>query len=171
MRIPSSAIAAAVLAATGLAACAESKQDLQPSSTEHLLMTLQAAGVQVYQCRLARDNPSQHEWAFVAPEADLYNGSGQRVGRHYAGPTWEALDGSRVVGTVKGRLPAKSPDSIPWLLLSARPETPAGAFTKVTSIQRLDTVGGGVPRETCGAANAGASARVPYSAQYVLYSR
>jgi hypothetical protein len=147
-----------------LAGCAESRQPLQPTASERVQMTLQAAGVQVYTCR-------NGAWEFVAPEADLYNGIGQRVGRHSAGPTWEAMDGSRITGTVSARLPAKSADSIPWLLLAAKVAGPEGAFSKVTNVQRIDTIGGVAPKSGCDAAAAGTQVRVPYAAQYVFFTR
>ena len=37
-------------------------------------------------------------WAFVAPRANLYNDHGKLIITHFAGPTWQAKDGSRVVG-------------------------------------------------------------------------
>ena len=49
------------------------------------------------------------EWVFVAPEARLVDANGMLVGHHYAGPTWEAGDGSKVVGTVKAKV--DSPDA------------------------------------------------------------
>lgn len=154
-----------------LGACAQSNRGIQPRDGERVETALQAAGVQIYSCRASDDSPPRYEWRFVGPEADLYNGSGQRVGRHYGGPTWEAMDGSRVTGIVIGRAPARSEDSIPWLLLAARPVNPSGAFGRTTFIQRVDTVGGAVPREPCGSANVGSTARVPYAAQYVFFTR
>ena len=159
------------MATLALAACAESRQNLQPSAAERVAFKLQAAGAQVYQCRQVRDNPSQHEWAFVGPEADLFDATGQRAGRHYGGPTWEALDGSKVMATVTGKAPAKSADSIPWLLLTARPVAMQGAVGHVSSIQRVDTIGGIPPAQGCSTQNTGETVRVPYAAQYVFFTR
>jgi len=169
MNLKQSIIVAAAALAVG--ACAESRHNLQPSSAEKVALTLHAAGVQVYQCRQTRDNPVQHEWGFVGPEANLYDGAGQRAGRHYGGPTWEAADGSKVMATVVGKVPAKSEDSIPWLLLAARPVSMQGTFGHVTSIQRLETVGGAAPTQSCSGQNAGETVRVPYAAQYVFFTR
>jgi hypothetical protein len=155
---------ASIALSLALQGCAESRQALQPRGDERVAVVLQAAGVQVYECRGGA-------WAFVAPEADLYDGTGRRVGRHFAGPTWESTDGSAVVGGVVARAPAASPDSIPWLLLSAKPRQTVGAFAKVTSIQRVDTVGGAPPSGGCDAANGGSQLRVPYAAQYVFFTR
>src|SRR4051812_2529569 len=162
---------AVALVSLALGACAESRHNLQPNPAERVALTLQAAGVQVYQCRQLRDNPPQHEWGFVGPEADLCDALGQRAGRHYGGPTWEALDGSKVMGQVVGRVPAKSADSIPLLLLAARPGSMQGTLGHVTSIQRLETIGGGAPSQPCSPQNAGETVRVPYAAQYVFFTR
>lgn len=144
---------------------------LQPAG-ETVSFTLGAIGVQVYDCRAKAGAPGQHEWAFVAPEADLFDSSGKRAGRHYAGPHWEAADGSKVLATVRQRADAPRPDTIPWLLLSARPaDGPRGVFSPVTSIQRLNTVGGGAPRSGCTQATAGTQARVYYTADYVFFTR
>lgn len=156
MNNTSTLLAAAALAVTGCAA-------LPPAA-----LTLHAAGVQVYECRSA-DASARPDWAFVAPEADLYDAGGQRVGRHFAGPTWEAADGSRVTATVTARLPARSPDSIPELKLAARSDSAKGAFAGVTAIERVDTVGGAAPHEGCTAATTGTRVRVPYAARYVFF--
>lgn len=146
-------------------------QKLVPPDGEQVLATLAAVGVQVYECRAVKDSSRQYEWAFVAPEADLFDRGGMKVGRHYAGPHWEARDGSRVVGAVKEKVQARAGDAVPWLLLAARSAGPEGAFSKVTSIQRVRTLGGNAPQDGCSQATQGASARVPYSADYVLFSR
>jgi hypothetical protein len=144
---------------------------LQPAANERVLMTVPAVGVQVYECRAAKDKAGEYEWAFVAPEADLFDRAGTKIGRHYAGPHWEANDGSRVAGTVSARAAAPSADAIPWLLLAAKSAGPDGSFSRVTSIQRINTVGGNAPKSGCTQATAGAPARVPYSADYVLFVR
>ena len=144
---------------------------LQPASTERVLATVPAVGVQIYECRAVKDKAGQFEWAFVAPEADLFDRTGAKIGRHYAGPHWESADGSRIAASVTERAPAASADAIPWLLLAARTAGPDGAFSKVSSIQRVNTLGGNAPKTGCAQASAGASARVPYSADYVFFVR
>jgi hypothetical protein len=141
---------------------------LRPGANEKLALVVPARGVQVYECRLKAD-ASGYEWVLVAPEADLYDERGRRIGRHYVGPHWEAEDGSRIAGTVKARADAPAAGAIPWLLLQARSEGGAGAFSRVSSVQRIHTVGGVAPTAGCSAARAGASARVPYTADYVLF--
>src|SRR5882672_10629466 len=114
---------------------------LRPSANESLAMIVPAKGVQIYECRARTDQAGAFAWAFVAPEADLFDARGNKTGRHYAGPHWEATDGSKILGTVKERADAPVADAIPWLLLSARSVGSEGSFSKVTSIQRVNTVG------------------------------
>jgi len=63
-------------------------------------MIVAARGVQIYECRVRKDAGAGYEWAFVAPEAELFDAKGNAIGRHGAGPTWQATDGSRIVGTL-----------------------------------------------------------------------
>jgi hypothetical protein len=37
-------------------------------------------------------------WTLLAPEAFLFDRAGRKIGSHYAGPTWETFDGSKVGG-------------------------------------------------------------------------
>ena len=73
---------------------------LKPGAGESLAMIVPAKGVQIYECRAGKDGG--YEWAFVAPEADLFDTRGNRIGRHYAGPHWEAADGSKILGELEG---------------------------------------------------------------------
>jgi Protein of unknown function (DUF3455) len=154
------AIALPILIA-GCASTVPVPANLKPLAQEKLALVVPAKGVQIYECREAK-------WAFVAPEAELFDRAGKKIGRHYAGPHWEAADGSRIVGAVKERADAPVTGAIPWLLLSAKPAGKEGAFSKVTSIQRVATVGGVAPAGTC--APAGARARVGYTADYYFFT-
>lgn len=152
------------------AACSQTPEigdALQPGAAESLAMVVPAKGVQIYECRAAQDT---YAWAFVAPEADLYDTRGRVIGRHGAGPYWQALDGSRVTGTVKAKLDAPAAGSIPWLLLGTRSTGPDGAFSDVTSIQRVNTAGGVAPSAPCTRDTAGAKARVHYIADYRFFT-
>lgn len=141
---------------------------LRPSASEALQRTLSATGFQIYECRVAVASASGPEWAFVAPEATLADAQGTVVGHHYAGPTWEALDGSKVVGVVKSKVDV--PGAIPWLLLTTHSTGKPGLFANVISVQRVATVGGAMPATGCGTATLGRVARVPYTAQYTQYA-
>lgn len=144
---------------------------LKPGANESLAMIVAAKGVQIYECRASKDQEGQFEWAFVAPEADLFDTRGKKNGTHCAGPQWEALDGSKISGTVKERADAPVAGAIPWLLLSARSVgRPDGAFSKFTSIQRVNTVGGVAPQSSCGQANLGTRVRVDYTADYYFFT-
>lgn len=157
----------AAFAISALAACSTTPmvavpENLKPAENESLAVIAAAKGVQIYECRAGA-------WAFVAPDAELFDASGKKIGRHYAGPSWEAADGSKVLGTVKARADAPAPNAIPWLLLGAKSIGPEGTFSKVTSVQRIATAGGVAPAGGC--AEAGARARVAYTADYYFYSR
>ena len=128
-----------------------------------------ARGVQIYECR-ALPNAAGATWAFVAPEAELLDARGAVTGKHYAGPHWEAADGSKIVGAVKARADAPQASAIPWLLLSAKSVGGPGRFADVTSVQRIHTVGGLAPAKICDPSTLGAIERVPYTADYLLFS-
>ena len=145
-------------------------EKLIPGPNESLAMIVPAKGVQIYECRARRDHAAEYEWAFVAPEADLLDARGNRIGRHYAGPHWESIDGSKIVGTVKERADAPVANAIPWLLLAAKSVGPEGSFSKVTSIQRVNTVGGVAPKAGCSQAAAGTPARIDYTADYYFFT-
>jgi hypothetical protein len=135
---------------------------LAPAADEQHLLTVAAHGVQIYECRAAG-------WTFVAPDAVLIGHHGKPIGRHGAGPYWQASDGSRVTGSVKSRVDAPTAGAVPWLLLGARSDGTPGLFAGVTSIQRVNTEGGLAPTVACNAACIGTVARVPYRADYHLY--
>lgn len=161
-----------------LAACAMSYAGTLPAvpdsiavpATQPLLLGTRASGVQIYDCRPGKDDPYRFEWVFRAPEADLFDAAGTRVGKHYAGPTWEADDGSKVVGETKAHDDGPDINAIPWLLLRAKSTSGAGVLARTASVQRLQTVGGKPPAGGCSEARAGAEARVPYSAMYYFYA-
>lgn len=131
-----------------------------------LLQVVPAKGEQIYECRQSKDG--SYDWAFVAPEAVLFDHAGKKIGRHYAGPVWEAADGSKVLGAVKQKADAPSADAIPWLLLGTKSVGPQGAFSRVTSIQRVSTTGGVAPRGGCPLA--GYRIGIPYTADYYFFT-
>jgi len=145
--------------------------ELKPGANETLAMIASAKGVQIYECRAGKDGTGNYEWAFVAPEADLFDAGGNRIGRHNAGPRWESMDGSRILGAVKEHADAPAADAIPWLLLSAKSVGAEGALSKVTSVQRVSTAGGVAPKAGCSQAAAGTSVRVRYTADYYFFTR
>jgi hypothetical protein len=131
--------------------------------------TYAAIGVQIYECKVADGKAA---WAFVAPEADLFDSNGKRVGKHYAGPHWESDDGSKIVGALKSRADSPRPGAIPHLLLTTKAaDAKPGVLAGITSIQRLNTLGGVAPPTPCTAQDAGKQARVYYSADYRFLSK
>ena len=151
-------------------AVAKVPEKLTPGANESLAMIVAAKGVQIYECRARKDQVGGYEWTFVAPEADLFDARGNKVGRHYAGPHWESTDGSKILGTVKAPADAPVGDAIPWLLLTAKSVGSEGSFSKVTSIQRVNTVGGVAPKAGCSQAAAGTPARINYTADYYFFT-
>ena len=143
---------------------------LKPGASESLAMIVPAKGVQIYECRARKDQVGEYEWAFVAPEADLFDARGNRIGRHYAGPHWESTDGSKILGAVKERADAPAADAIPWLLLATKSVGSEGSFSKVTGIQRVNTVGGVAPKAGCSQAAVGTRARTNYTADYYFFT-
>ena len=143
--------------------------NLRVPSTQTLSLETRATGVQIYDCKPSRDDPGHFEWVFRAPEADLFDAAGKRIGKHYAGPTWESNDGSKVVGEVKARDDGPDVNAIPWLLLKAKSTSGVGVLGQTVSVQRVRTVGGKAPVGGCSQAQAGKEARAPYSATYYFY--
>src|SRR5262245_21273887 len=146
-------------------------QKLKLGAEESLAMIVPAKGVQIYECRASQVQGVGYEWAFVAPEADLFDTSGMKIGRHYAGPSWEAIDGSKIVGSVQQSAAAPDDGAIAWLLLGAKSVGPAGTFSKVSSVRRVHTAGGVAPIDGCSATAAGMRARVPYTADYYFFTK
>jgi hypothetical protein len=127
---------------------------------------LRGKGVQIYTCAPASDG---FAWKFKAPEATLLDPLGQEVGRHFAGPTWQAKDGSSVVGTVEVASSGEA-GAIPWLVLRAKSHSGQGEFDAVKFIVRSRTVGGVAPTGGCDKDHPGAEARTDYTAIYTFFS-
>ena len=142
----------------GLAGCQTVPSGLEVQGPEILRVT--ATGDQIYVWREA-----QKMWMFKAPEA-RFSGAGV-TGRHYAGPTWEADDGSLVLAHKVNEKPSPDANSIPWLLLKAVDHLGRGILSQVTFIQRLNTKGGVAP--TAPGTKDGQEARVHYTAVYIFY--
>jgi hypothetical protein len=143
--------------------------NLRVPEAQVLTQRLHAIGVQIYVCQPAKNDATRFEWSFKAPEATLSTQGGKKIGKHYGGPSWEADDGSKVVGEVVARA-APDPSAIPWLLLSAKSTSGKGVFGNVTSIQRLNTMGGNADSGGCTQAQLGQELRAAYSADYLFYS-
>jgi hypothetical protein len=132
---------------------------------ETTVATWHAEGAQVYECRATADG--KLAWAFREPIATLIS-DGKTIGRHYAGPNWEHMDGSAVVAKVAGNAPAPSAKDIPWLKLEVTASRGSGALSGVTTVQRINTVGG---RHDGACDKAGTFFNAPYAADYVFVKK
>jgi Protein of unknown function (DUF3455) len=147
-------------------AAQEIPQQLEPPATERVLLEVHAKGDQVYTCR---SDAAQFTWVLKAPDAQLFDKSGKPFGKHFAGPSWEANDGSRVTGKATASSPSPDANSIPWLLVNVLSHDGSGVLSRVTTIERLNTKGGRAPASGCDAAHVRQDVRVPYSADYRFY--
>src|SRR5712671_7157964 len=133
------------------------------------IVTLRAEGAQIYQCKPDSDgkSPSQKSaltWQFREPIATLMV-DGKSVGRHYAGPNWDHIDGSGAKGKAAASSPGATPNDIPWLRLDVTDHRGNGILSSATTVQRINTKGG-VVQGSC--ESAGTYLSVPYSADYVF---
>ena len=148
-------------------AAQEVPQQLQPPANEKLLFKVHAKGDQVYTCK---GDAAQFTWTLKAPDAQLFDKDGKPFGKHFAGPSWEASDGSRVTGKAVANAPSPDLESIPWLLVNIVSHDGNGVLSNATTIQRLNTKGGKAPASGCDASHAGQEVRVSYSADYLFYA-
>jgi FtsP/CotA-like multicopper oxidase with cupredoxin domain len=176
MRIVSTIASVTVAAVLGLSGCAAHRvrppavpAALRPPNDQIAFLEVHATGVQIYECASKPDASGAFAWIFQAPEAALIGRRGHTIGRHYAGPTWELRDGSRVAGEVVARDPGPDPTAIPWLLLKAKSASTSGRLSLTQSILRIHTVGGVAPSAPCTEALAHTLVRVPYTAKYYFY--
>jgi hypothetical protein len=132
-----------------------------------LLLRTSAQGVQIYKCQKADDG---YHWVFSAPDAALFDAMGQQVGTHFAGPTWQMQDGSKIVGEVVAQAPAPEPHAIGWLLLRVKSHDGNGVLSGVELVRRIDTLGGTAPAAGCDADHASAEVRMRYMANYLFYA-
>ena len=127
-----------------------------------------AEGVQKYKAQPKAGNPAELEWVFLAPEADLYDASGKKVGTHGAGPYWQLSPADSLFGQAFSparNFASSDASSIDWLLLMAKPgKNPTGRFADVAYIQRIATRGGKAPQKA--PQSAAETVAVPYSAVY-----
>jgi hypothetical protein len=126
---------------------------------------LHAEGAQVYECKA--DPQGKLTWQIREPIATLLL-DGRTIGRHYAGPTWEHIDGSIVVGKVAATVFGATPNDIPWLRLEVVDRRGNGMLSGVTTVQRINTKGGSAQGQ-CD--SKGIYLSVPYSAEYVFLRR
>lgn len=166
--------------------------NLQVPEGNELFLTSQAVGTQNYVCL---PSGTGFAWTFFSPQATVFHKvkwSGGDVSRqiitHFlsmnpdeggtARVTWQSSSDSSAVW---GRAMQTSNDpnivaagAIPWVLLQVvgAQKGPAGgdSMTYATFIQRLNTAGGVAPSSGCSqASNVGATALMPYTADYLFF--
>jgi hypothetical protein len=160
-------LAAASIFLAFSAAAQQVPQQIQPPAKEQLFLEVHAKGDQVYGCK---SDGAQFTWTLKAPDAQLFDNNGKAFGKHFAGPSWEANDGSRVTGKAIASAPSPDADSIPWLLVNILSHEGSGVLSRATTIQRINTKGGKAPTSGCDASHVGGEVRVPYSADYLFYA-
>jgi hypothetical protein len=155
----------ALMGSLAAAAQAEGVQNLPATIAVNAgvpVAQLQAAGAQIYVC--AKNAAGALNWTFREPVATLLE-EGKTVGRHFAGPTWEFVDGSRVQGEVVSKAAGTTAKDIAWLKLSVKEPPTSGLVAGATSILRIDTKGG-VFEGACD--GEGELHSEPYAATYVF---
>jgi hypothetical protein len=121
------------------------------------IAVMPARGVQTYQCAAGA-------WTFVQPDAILRH-HGRAEVLHTKGPVWTSVaDGSSVTAAAQASSPVDG--AIPQLLLKSTGNRGPGLLAGVTYIQRLNTTGGVSPTGAC---TDGATASVPYTADYTFW--
>jgi hypothetical protein len=136
-----------------------------------VIATFHAEGSQIYECK---PDPGKSlsegralTWQLREPVAALF-ADGKSIGRHYAGPNWDHIDGSGVKGKVIANLPGAGPGDIPWLVLEVIEHRGNGQLSDAAIVERVNTKGG-VASGSC--ESAGNYLNAPYSADYVFRRR
>jgi hypothetical protein len=145
-------------------AAQEVPEQIKPPANEQLLLRVHAKGDQIYTCKA---DGAQFTWTLKAPDAQLFDKDGKPFGKHFAGPSWEANDGSRVTGKAVANAPSPDANSIPWLLINVLSHEGSGVLSRATTILRINTKRGKAA-SGCDAAHAGKEVRRPYSADYLF---
>ena len=170
---------AGIVAAAGAVALIQTAQagptdtaGVQVPTGNKVFLVGHGVGVQIYSCTSTQTG---FAWSFVAPRANLYGDNGKLIITHFGGPTWQAKDGSKVVGRLDAPPLMVDRTAVPWLRLAAA-STAAGPdgdrLAGTTFIQRLSTVGGiAPPAAECNAAAAGTVREVPYTADYYFWKK
>jgi hypothetical protein len=130
------------------------------------VIVLLGKGAQIYECA---QTGTAFAWRLKAPDAILTDAAGRRIGHHFAGPSWQAEDGSTVTGEVLVANEATQADAIPWLVLKAKTHSGKGLFSAVAYIVRSATMGGAAPASGCDSAHSGAETRIDYRATYTFF--
>jgi len=133
-----------------------------------VIATLHAEGAQIYECKPDSGGSAAQvgalTWQFREPIATLMV-DGKSIGRHYAGPNWDHVDGSALKGKAIASAPGATANDIAQLQLDVVGHRGVGVLAHATIVQRLNTKGG-VLQGPC--ESAGSYRSIPYSADYVF---
>jgi hypothetical protein len=163
--VRTAALAALVLSGSLASAAAAELPGAIAAPGETVVLSVHAEGAQVYECKAGTDG--KLSWLFREPIATLM-ADGKTVGRHYAGPNWENVDGSVVTAKAAGNAPGTTANDIAWLKLEVIAHRGSGVLSAVTTVQRINTAGG----QLSGACDkVGATKSAPYSADYVFLKK
>jgi hypothetical protein len=139
-----------------------------------------AEGTQNYVCLPSGDG---FKFKLFTPQATLFNGANKELTTHYFSPnpaekgtvraTWQhSRDTSTVWGKITGNAPVEGAIDLLRVEITGAHDGPTGgnALTHTTFIQRLNTSGGVAPSGCSSLENVGATAFVPYTADYFFYT-
>ena len=160
------ALSVSALAVTALGLPALAADVLPPGfETKGATEAFRAIGIgaQIYACKAAPDG--RLKWTYRDPVATLIDAAGTTMARHFAGPTWEATDGSAIVGKAVATAPGATAGDVPLLKLDVASSSGKGVLTGVTHALRLATHGGALAGDCF---HDGDLQAVPYSATYVF---
>jgi len=129
-----------------------------------------ATGFQIYVC--GPDANGKPAWTLKAPDAELFDEQGKLIGKHFGGPTWQLNDGSQITGKLVAKVDAPDAKAIPWLLVTVTGNSGIGKLSRVTTIQRINTVSGLPPAASeCSESSGEVEFKSSYSADYYFYAR
>ena len=151
-----------------LLAVRASAQPLPALDKNTIIATVHAEGAQIYECKPDISKPAGQApaltWQFREPIATLMV-DGRTVGRHYAGPSWDLVDGGQVKGRVVTSTIAPSAGDIPWLELEVVDHRDKGILSDAVAVLRINTKGG-LTQGSC--ETEGRYISIPYAADYLF---
>lgn len=158
------ALAAAFMLGSAVGARAATLPDGIAVDGAKVIAMVHGEGAQIYECKA--NDAGELRWQFREPIATLI-ANDKTIGRHFAGPSWEYADGSRIQGKVVTQAPGATDKDIPVLRVDVVAHAGEGDLSKVDTVQRLNTKGG-IFAGSCD--SAGNLHSEPYSADYVFLS-
>ena len=140
---------------------------LNPPADATLWIAFAARGVQIYTCAAPAAGGAP-AWTLKAPHAVLFKGFDTAV-IHFAGPSWQANDGSLVTGARSASDPGPDPTAIPWLLLKAATNVGPGSSPTPPGFSASTPRAASRRRPAATPLHLGAQVLVPYRANYFFY--